>query len=101
MKKLHWTQTPEGKKRALAILARGREQKKNQSPQNGSKPRARKEDPTQEQFIYAYGRIQGWIQAFSESVGCSPAALAAWVGSALYPDPSRGVRGTQGPVRNL
>lgn len=78
-RKKHWTQTPEGRIRAKAILDRGKAAKANK--ENGN--HVRKEDPTDKQFIYALGQVQGWISAYSAGIGCSPNSLAARVGIAI------------------
>jgi len=106
MKKQHWTQTPEGRIRSKALLDRGKaavaaRRKFGEKLNNGSLRHARKEDPTEEQFIYALGRTQGWLEAYAAGTGRSVRSLAEQVGSALLHDSSRTPRGHSQSMRDL
>lgn len=95
-KKLHWTQTPEGRKRAIRLLkkaAKARQRKAKETKRHVSKKPRAPETPgnatLDHHVAYAFGRTQGWIHAYAEAIGLAGGDLADRVGQLL-------VRGGQG-----
>jgi hypothetical protein len=100
VKKPHWTQTPEGKKRISEILkaqhANGSRKRKKVpkvvNPTLKKKTNAVKRDETEipvELFAYVSGRFDALIEHFAQSADVPTNALAAAVGRHLSARPRR------------
>lgn len=91
-KKPHWTQTPKGKKKMAAMRRSGAyraaAKRAAQQRRNGGS------SEQEENFVaYAFGRCQGFLAAYAESVGLSTTTLAYRVGELLYRTSRRKVVG--------
>jgi hypothetical protein len=95
VKKKHWTQTPEGKKRQSERMARWHAEQGHNG--HGKRSRRRKPQQTRETnatsttpdideaiFAYALGYIESWISTYAASAGVPANALASRVGKVLH-----------------
>lgn len=100
MKRIHWTQTPEGKKK----LAANRKAKANgtYTKPSTARPSARPshaDKPAQEVpsdlLAYALGRVEGFLDAYCQSADLPYQVVATELGKVLQRKSSRKILGTR------
>jgi len=84
MKKKHWTQTPEGK-RKMSLRMKKSWKAKRKEPTNGGSEEAK--------VLYVLGRVEGFITAFAEGSSISSRLLTERVGELLLAKTRRQVLG--------
>ncbi len=87
-KKLHWTQTPEGRARIAAVARKGHRTRKAKAKAKQTKPRGavphatkapeRIDDGT---FAYAHGYLTCWIDQYAARKGVPAGSLTAELGA--------------------
>jgi hypothetical protein len=91
MMKKHWTQLPKNREKMLAnirasVKAR-RAHKKPHSVKKGEQTHGNL--GTEAQEAYAFGRIEGWLQAYAQRLGIPERAFTARVGALLFQSKDR------------
>jgi hypothetical protein len=91
-KKLHWTQTPEGRRRMALIARKGR---KALAKKNGKRPYTRHEAPEVDEriVVYALSHCETWLQVYANGVSVSAAALTSRVAELLHKSSRRSLLG--------